>query len=256
VIEGLDEAAEEMGVSIELLGDRVDDPKSISRRLMQTRPDVLALCAPTPTRALLIGDARRLDIACIGTGMMLTMFDTPTVHEDGAQGARLAVEHLLKHGHKKIGWIGTQFVTPWIFNRKSGWNSALEAAGIEPDERLCFWVEPDETAESNVERMQRYLDKQQPTALAFANFGAMIPLRSLIRREKISVPRDLSTVNLDQSPDVGEWLGVEPTVVSIPLREMGRELAHLGRRIIENEPVSLATTLPCRLQEGESVRKR
>src|SRR4051812_2570138 len=42
IIEGIDEAAEELGVSLELLGDRVDDPKSISRRLMQTRPDVLA----------------------------------------------------------------------------------------------------------------------------------------------------------------------------------------------------------------------
>lgn len=254
VIEGLDEAAEQMGVSIELLGDRMDDPKSISRRLLQTRPDVLALCAPLASRALLIGEARRLDIPCIGTGTMLTLFETPTVHEDGAQGGRLAVDHLLSNGHRKIGWVTTQFVTPWTFQRKSGWNQALENAGIEPDERLCFWVDADEAAESNVERFERYLDKQQPTALAFANFGAVMPLRSLIRRGKINVPRDLSVVNLDQSPDVRDWLGVQPTCVAIPLRDMGRELAHMGRRIMDNQPVAMTTALPCVLQEGQSVR--
>src|SRR5205823_1982876 len=141
IIEGLDEAAEEMAVSLELLGDRQGDPKSISRRLMQTRPDVLALCAPPPTRALLIGEARRLDIPCIGTGMMLKLFETPTVHEDGQQGARLAVEHLLAAGHRRIGWISTAFVNPFIWNRKSGWEQALLNAGIEPDERLCRWID-------------------------------------------------------------------------------------------------------------------
>jgi DNA-binding LacI/PurR family transcriptional regulator len=255
IIEGIDEAAEEFGVSLELLGDRVGDPKSISRRLMQTRPDVLALCAPTTARALLIAEARHLDISVIGTGMLLTMFETPTVHEDGEQGARVAVNHLIENGHQRIGWIGTQFVTPWVLNRKSGWASALEAAGIEPDERLCFWVDPDEAGENNVDRLQRYLEKRQPTALAFANFGAMMPLRSLVRRGKISVPRDLSTINLDQSPDVADWIGVQPTHVSIPLKQMGRELGRMGRRIIENEPVSLATALPCTLVEGQSVRK-
>jgi len=216
---------------------------------------VFAFCAPPATRALLIGEARRLDIPCIGTGTMLTLFDTPTVHEGGAQGGRLAVEHLLSKGHTKIGWVSTQFVTPWIFHRKSGWNQALENAGIEPDERLCFWVEPDEAAEGNVERLQRYLDKHQPTALAFANYGAVLPLRSLIRRGKISVPGDLSVVNMDQCPDVADWLGVQPTCVAIPLREMGKELARMGRRLIHNEPVAMATALPCVLQEGQSVRK-
>jgi DNA-binding LacI/PurR family transcriptional regulator len=254
VIEGLDEAAEKMGVSIELLGDRMDDPQSISRRLAQTRPDVLAFFAPPASRALLIGEARRLGIACVGTGMMLTLFETPTVHEDGAQGAQLAVDHLIRNGHRTIGWVGTQFITPFIFHRKSGWEKALEASGIEADERLCFWVDADESAASNVDRLQRYLDKTQPTALAFANFGAMIPLRELIRRGKISVPRDLSTVNLDQCPDVADWLGVQPTHVAIPLRDMGRELARIGRCIVDNQPVPLATVLPCVLHEGESVR--
>src|SRR5438067_5685188 len=254
IIEGLDEAAEEMAVSLELLGDRQGDPKSISRRLMQTRPDVLALCAPTPTRALLIGEARRLDIPCIGTGMMLKLFETPTVHEDGQQGARLAVEHLLAHGHRRIGWVSTAFVNPFIWNRRSGWEQALWGAGIEPNERLCLWIDEDEPSEKNVDRLQRYLDREQPTALAFANFGAMTPLRTLIQRGKLSVPRHLSTVNLDQSPDVREWLGVEPTTVGIPLREMGKELARMGRRIVEQQPIELATALPCHLKEGESVR--
>src|SRR3954471_23125763 len=46
VMAGIDLAAEETGVSLELLGNRDGDVKSVSRRLLQSRPDVLAFCAP------------------------------------------------------------------------------------------------------------------------------------------------------------------------------------------------------------------
>jgi DNA-binding LacI/PurR family transcriptional regulator len=224
---------------------------------MQTRPDVLALCAPPPTRALLIGDARRLDIPCIGTGLMLRLFDIPTVHEDGEQGARLAVEHLISKGHRRIAWVSTSFVNPFVWNRRCGWQQAMQNAGLEPDARLTFWVDEPEFSDTNVERLERFLDREQPTALAFANFGAMQPLRTLIQRGKVRVPKDLSTVNLDQSPDVSEWLGgLQPTHVSIPLKEMGQELARMGRRIIEEQTIEPSIALPCRLHEGESVQSR
>src|SRR5438477_7445044 len=46
VMAGIDRAAEETGVSLELLGNRDGDVKSVSRRLLQSRPDVLGFCAP------------------------------------------------------------------------------------------------------------------------------------------------------------------------------------------------------------------
>src|SRR5205809_6155080 len=70
VIDGADSAAHDAGVTVELLGDRDGDVKMVSRRLIQSRPDVLAICAPPPPRALLIGEAQRLGIPSIGTGSL------------------------------------------------------------------------------------------------------------------------------------------------------------------------------------------
>lgn len=252
IIEGIDEAAEQTGVTIELLGDRDGDPKSISRRLMQTRPDVLAFCTPPPSRALLIGEARRLDIPCIGTGTMLSLFNTPTVHEDGLNAARMGVKHLIEQGHRRIGFVITSFVTPWVFQRRLGYLQGLEEAGIEPDESLVCWVSPQEG--NNHAIIERFLSRNKPTACLFGNFGAVLGLRGLITQGKIRVPDDLSLVTFDQSPYVQEWLNVEPTILAIPLREMGRHLAKSARAVAEGQTVEPIVKLPCTLKIGQTVR--
>src|SRR5947208_1494309 len=80
VIAGMDEAATEVGISIELLGDRDGDSKSSARRLSQTRPDVVAFTGPSPQRLVIIGEAQRLGIHCIGSGTFHTTLGVPTAH--------------------------------------------------------------------------------------------------------------------------------------------------------------------------------
>src|SRR3954466_3081042 len=60
LIAGIDEAAEETGVSLELLGHREGAAAAASRRLEQSKPDVLAFAAPAQRHALLFGEGRRL----------------------------------------------------------------------------------------------------------------------------------------------------------------------------------------------------
>jgi DNA-binding LacI/PurR family transcriptional regulator len=253
IIEGIDEAAEETGVTIELLGDRDGDPKSISRRLMQTRPDVLAFCTPPPTRALLIGEARRLEIPCIGTGTMLSLFGTPTVQEDGFNAARLGVKHLVEQGHRKIGFVITSFVAPWVFQRRLGYLRGLEEAGIEPDESLVCWIKPEDIG--NPIYIEKFLNRQNPTAVLFGNFGAAWGLAGPVKAGKIRIPQDLSVVNFDQNPDVESWLGTKPTTLAIPLKQMGHHLAKSARALAEGKHVDPIVELPCDLLIGESVKK-
>jgi DNA-binding LacI/PurR family transcriptional regulator len=83
----------------------------------------------------------------------------------------------------------------------------------------------------------------------------MTGMIDLVRRGRISVPRDLSIVHFDQNPDVPQWIGAKTTTVAIPLREMGRTLAKLARQISEGQQVASETTLPCELVIGDSVKK-
>ncbi len=88
VLSGINDAANELSLSIEVLGDYNCDVKSVSQRLMQSHPDVLACTAPGARHAMLIGESLRLDIPCVGTGTFLTDLGVPTVCEDGVAGGR------------------------------------------------------------------------------------------------------------------------------------------------------------------------
>ena len=62
VLEGIDESAEGLGVSVELIGNRERDVEAISRRVVQNPPDVLVCLASEPRQAFVIRDAQRLGV--------------------------------------------------------------------------------------------------------------------------------------------------------------------------------------------------
>jgi len=48
---------------------------------------------------------------------------------DGSHGARLATEHLLEQGHRRIAWLGWEKTSRIGQDRRSGWESAMQSAG-------------------------------------------------------------------------------------------------------------------------------
>lgn len=255
VMNGIDHAASETGVSLELLGDRDGDVKTTSRRLMQSRPDVLAFAAPPLRHISLIGEARRLGISCIGTGTLLEKIGVPTVCEDGTDAARRGVRYLVENGHRRIGLVLAPFALPWVFDRRQGWVDGLHESGMEADEGMVCWLSGDDH-EQQADALMRYLDRRQPTALLFGSWVFVQALAPLVRAGKVRVPQDLSVVTFDQHPNLEMWLGVRPTTLALPLLDMGRELAQLARNLTHQEDVSPVTTLPCELITGDSVVTR
>ncbi len=253
IIGGVDAAAEETGVSLELLGDRDCDVKTISRRLLQSRPDVLAFAAPPLRHTILMGEAHRLDIPCIGTGTLLGSIGLPTVCEDGHDGIRHAVRHLFDRGHRRIGLMMGQFALPWVFQRYQGFMTGLEDVGLEPDEGMVAWLRLRDDADT-ASQVEHFLDRRQPTALIFGSWVLVPHFAPLVKSGRIVVPRDLSVVTFDQHPGLSNWLGVKPTCIALPLMEMGRQLARMARALATGQTIDPSTTLPCNLVEGESVR--
>ena len=255
VINGIDHAAEETGVSLELLGDRDGDVKTASRRLQQSRPDVLAFCAPPLRHVSVIAEAHRMGIACIGTGTLLASIGVPAVCEDGIDASARAVAHLIEHDHRRIGMVLAPFALPWVFDRRQGYLDGLAAAGIEPDESLVLWLSGKDD-EQRTQMMQRFLQRQKPTALLLGSWVLVQALAPLVRAGQLRVPQDLSVITFDQHPSIEMWLGVRPTMMALPLAEMVRRLAHMARdRAAADKPIDPVTTLPCDLVEGDSVAR-
>jgi len=250
VLGGINDLANDLGISIEVLGDYDCDVKSVSQRLMQSHPDVLACTAPGAKHAMLLGEARRLDIPCIGTGTFLTDLGVPTVCEDGVAGGAMAVRHLAERGHRRIGFIQIAYSVPWVFHRHEGYLKGLHESGLDADDCFVRWLLPEE---DHAVALLNHIERFGLTAVVAGSFAPLKSLAPLVHSGKIRIPRDLSVVSFDQHPESAAWLGgVRPTTVELPLRAMGRRLAEMARQIVEGETVQ-STYLPCTLSAGASV---
>lgn len=260
VLEGISEAADEQRISVELLGNRDRDINAISRRLTELRPDVLACLGRDPQQAYVIRDAQRLGIPCLLSGTPHTNLDLPAVVEDNAQGMRLAVEHLIAKGHRRISLVMQWTMEPWFVQRYDSFLATLAAAGIEPDQRLIHLLPmaptPDQPA---VESTREFIKKQKPSAVICGSSLAMLAVDRLHTGGAVQVPDDLSLVTFEQDFERGRWLGgVRPTAIRLPLREMGRHLAGMARQSVQPDASVVQDsqiTFECHLSEGQTVKE-
>ncbi len=267
VLQGLDSAALEEGLSVELVGDSNMDVATLVKRLRHSHANVLVVMPSTARHALLAGAAEGAGIPCLVAGTHLFESGLTTVFEQGEQGTALAVRHLAERGHRRIGLWLSQAPAIWVHQRHNGYMQALRDAGLTPDERLVLWTPympvGDVAAKgqlAHTEAFLTYLREQRPTALIIGSSGQHTrTLGEVVRKHQVRVPEDLSVIFLDQNyEDYSRYLHRRPTVVALPLVEMGRALAHLAkgayRAKMHKEPAPAAVSVfPCALVEGDSV---
>jgi DNA-binding LacI/PurR family transcriptional regulator len=151
----------------------------------------------------------------------------PSVCVDDRAGGRLATQHLLDLGHRRIGFVGEPPQNLFGFvssaHRQQGYVAALSEAGIEVDEGL---IRHGAHLRSAARHMTLELLDQPdpPTAIVAASdvqsVGVMEAAELLGRR----VPDDLSVVGYDDI-DLASLMGI--TTVRQPLERSGRRVADL-----------------------------
>lgn len=140
---------------------------------------------------------------------------------DNRGGSRRGVEHLLSHGHRRIGFIGD---APEIYTageRLRGYREALEATGIAVSDELVTQAPPSPT--STADALDRLLEGPAPaTALLCGNSRTTVSvLRELARRDK-----RLALVGFDDV-ELGDLLQPGLTVVAQDPGAMGAAAARL-----------------------------
>ncbi len=266
LLRGLDDAAAEHALSIELLGHKANDPQALCKRLMQDRHDLIVSTTHSWPELMVLAEARRQGIACLDAGssmacMALPMpwtpirlpeWHIPNIFEDSPQGAELAVRHLVEHGHRRIGFVQLEEPAHWAFDRRRGYLRAMAGADITLDKRLTLWLDPQGPGDWTAQ-LEQYLKAGQPSALLFGTSAAVEALGPLVRKG-LRIPQDLSLVVIGQDDAVPGWLGgVRPTVVELPLREIGRRAGRMARQLVETGEIPMVTTIPCTLSPGHSV---
>jgi len=159
----------------------------------------------------------------------------PRVHYvdvDNLGGAFMAVEHLIRLGHTRIGTItGRPDMAP-SQERLEGYKSALRAHGLGVTEDLI--CEGDFTESSGMTCM-RHLLQARPTAVFAASDAMAIGALKVLREAGMQVPEDMALVGFDNIPIAGV---IQPplTTVRQPIEQLGAVAVDLLVSLLEQSP--------------------
>jgi DNA-binding LacI/PurR family transcriptional regulator len=119
-----------------------------------------------------------------------------SVTGDNFNGGKLATEHLISVGRKRIGFIGGPSYELEVQHRQNGYESALVEAGREIDAKLIDYGDFSNT--SGAEAIKRLLKKVPEIDAVFVNSDLMaIAAMDAIREEGGRVPDDVAVVGYD-----------------------------------------------------------
>lgn len=139
---------------------------------------------------------------------------------DDAAGARVATNHLLEQGHRRIGIVSGVPASGTAPRRERGFREALRDSGIRRREewttRLGY------TADSGRDALRTIMSRpRRPTAVFVANVNAAFGVLAGAHELGIDVPGELSVIAFHD-----DWFASYTwpplTAVRLPLYEMGR----------------------------------
>jgi DNA-binding LacI/PurR family transcriptional regulator len=166
---------------------------------------------------------------------------------DDRYGAHLAVEHLIKLGHRRIAFI----------NGPHGWNSSIERLTGYQDALAQYEIPYDPSlveegasweVQSSYPAIKKYLAMQDiPTAIYAANDLMAIGAIYAIQDAGLNVPKDIAIVGNDDR-DIASLSKPTITTVCPPSFEMGKMAAQLiidrlEKRIDIQDPIRIPGTL-------------
>lgn len=251
LVDGVSEALYEHDVRVVLCPTRNEHERerSLLARLMHGTTDGAIIVHPTETNEELLQiRLREYPLVVIDPPQLIDR-SIPVVGSAHWSGGRVATEHLLQLGHRRIAVITGPMQWSASKDRLAGYRSALQAADIQPSAELE--VESDFMVEGGILAAERLLSlENRPTAIFALNDNMAVGVLHAARRRGISVPEELSVVGVD---DAGLAAIVVPRLTSIrqPLQEMGRVAVSvlwriLQERTIEPAPILLSTQLMVR----------
>jgi DNA-binding LacI/PurR family transcriptional regulator len=146
-----------------------------------------------------------------------------SVTGDNFNGGRLAGEHLVQKGRRRIAFIGGPSYEPEVQKRYEGYAAALKAAGLEVDADLVTYGMF--SSSSAAERMGDLLRLRPDLDGVFANSDLMaIAAIKVLQENGRRVPQDVSVVGYDNL-SVTEIATPTLTTISQNLPAAGRLLA-------------------------------
>lgn len=187
---------------------------------------------------------------------LLLDLKVPGVAADNAAGAELAVRHLIKAGHRRIGCVQGLPASSTNAERLRGFRQAASDGGLRiPDDWIVGSDYTHGTAREAAGRLLSAPPSRRPTAIvALGNLLALGVLHAA-RDLDLSVPEQLSLVGFDEQP-WSEWISPPLTTIAQPMEALGASAMNLFFDLLAEFPEKTEPTtliLPMSLIERKSV---
>lgn len=243
VVRGIENSLDGRGL-MALVAETQDDHSRMSRvldNLLSRRVDAII------TTAARTGDERLLRKIAQQSPLVLAVRDLPgsglaSITHDDDRGGRLAAEHLLEGGHRRVGQLCGPVDVSSFRGRAAGFRRRLEGSGVE-------LVEPGDTANHPILKEGKRLMEQllarspdPPTAVFAHNdlmaFGALEALSA----HDLTCPRDVAVMGYNDTP-MTTVTAPPLTTIRLPGYELGRLAADAAIVLIEGRheaPTSLS----------------
>jgi len=229
---GAQQEAEKNGyiLMVSHTGELLEKEQQLLDTLRERRVDGLIL-SPAQLKPRHLTALRREGLPFVLVDRTIDGLAVPSVTTDSAAGLRLAVDHLVGRGHRRIAYLGGPTHISTFRERLRGFRKAVAHHGFKPGPYAVAPSEP-EAARKAAERLFRRTPPA--TAIIAANFWLTI---GVLR----AAPEDVVVVGFDDL-FLTDLLRRPVTTVAQPVEELGRQAVRLqleeiakpggGRRIV------------------------
>lgn len=228
-----------------------DDPsiEAAQVEMMVHHPVDGILLVPTDSRSSYLKRVAAGNTPVITIDRPMEVATTDSVGVENRKGARMAVEHLVQHGYKKISCVTANAHLLTIKERIAGYKESMRAAKLPHSRELRL----SNGISAKPALSGLFSSRNRPDALFTANNASTIWVIEALRDLNIEIGKDVALVGFD---DVDFFTVITPPITAVrqPATELGDVSARLLLQRINGDSAtsSVRVVLPVTLTIRES----
>ena len=234
MIHGADQAAAAAGMTLMIINTERDPDIEIQAIDTMLDHQVDAVIYATMWHQVVDPPDGLRDVHSVLLDSRSTDPDDSWVVPDEELGGFSATQHLIDHGHRRIGYLREANPYPADDERFAGYQRALTEHGIGFDPQLVAIGQNDPFGGTAAAARLLELDLPPTAIQCYTDRMAMGAYRA-IRRVGLSIPNDISVIGFDNQDQFAPWLDPPLSTVQLPHEDMGRWAVEHLLRVLSGE---------------------
>jgi LacI family transcriptional regulator len=240
LLQGVSDGTAEHGyhLMLSMLGEKSQEEDFYRRALRSQMLDGLIISSAFLDDPL-IARMHKESVPFVTVGRHADQPSISYVDVDNVNGARMAVDHLIEQGRRRIATITGPLQTSVGLDRLEGYQKALRKAGLPLDDSLA--IEGDFTEMGGYTCMQHLMDAQPDAVFIASDLMAVGAMRAL-RQAEWPVPDMVAVIGYDDA-QIAAIADPPLTTVRQPIYQLGRMAVDSLIRLLTDEKVGPMHTI-------------